>query len=254
MADLTDSELRKQLEAYGEDVGPINASTRSQWEKRLLKLKSSRIPRKVEKPLYPKTSTSDIDIATVYGSHRIDNGAFNRNDAVNRIKMSSPNSSEERSFEFDYSPVTGEPGNSPYPFRAKPKATSLEERTDRRMFDIESPNFEMHRNFEDYRNVEEYCELKDKRKIIYRFPTVDGKKEACEKETARQEPAADSGEEWSDCDEEYFLAENLVKTKRGTLETIGNVFCYLLKGVLLIIIVSLCLDTGFFKSVSRGRF
>ncbi|KAG8197810.1 hypothetical protein JTE90_006509 [Oedothorax gibbosus] len=41
MSVITDETLREQLILYGEDVGPLNSSTRLYWEKRLAKLNKS---------------------------------------------------------------------------------------------------------------------------------------------------------------------------------------------------------------------
>ncbi|GIY96671.1 hypothetical protein CEXT_281631 [Caerostris extrusa] len=66
MAHLTDDKLRKLLQAYGEDVGPFTTNTRSLWEKRLSKLKSSR----GRKPISPESYVSDSEIGKVPPSRR----------------------------------------------------------------------------------------------------------------------------------------------------------------------------------------
>ncbi|GFY60753.1 LEM domain-containing protein [Trichonephila inaurata madagascariensis] len=253
MANLTDEQLGKLLKDYGEDVGPLNDITRPLWEKRLKDLKNSQS----QKFGSPKNYTSNSDTEnTPRGRPRKDR-IVNRSSSVDRLKVTSLNSSEEitSSFELD-SPLIGEPGNSPYPFRVKPRTTNVKKKKNRRVFEVESPNskdeFKMHakkvisselmshlnngqlRKLMKVRGEDEGSREKE----LFQISAHQGDRlmspernfsadEMRYKYYKRQECNED---EQSTCDEEYFAAEDSIPAK-ATFRNIRNVLNLLLRGV-----------------------
>lgn len=60
MSDITDEDLRTQLMCFGEDVGPLNPTTRKFWEKRLALLKQTKKPTtRNTKSTKPQTRNSE---------------------------------------------------------------------------------------------------------------------------------------------------------------------------------------------------
>ncbi|GIX75634.1 LEM domain-containing protein [Caerostris darwini] len=131
------------------------------WEKRLSKLKSSR----GRKPISPESYVSDSEIGKIPASRRVKNRKFNnRSTSLDRIRITSFNTSEEftSSFEHD-SPLIGEPGSSPYSHRIKPRSTKLKRRKDRRTFEVESPNISDDLN-KNIASPEKLCTNRNKRR------------------------------------------------------------------------------------------
>ncbi|GFQ88538.1 LEM domain-containing protein [Trichonephila clavata] len=257
MANLTDEQLAKLLKDYGEDVGPLNNTTRPLWEKRLKDLKNSQS----QKFGSSKNYNSNSDTEKTPQSRPRKDRIVNRSSSVDRLKVTSLNSSEEitSSFELD-SPLIGEPGNSPYPFRVKPRTTNVKKKKNRRVFEVESPNskdeFKMHAkkvisselmshlNNSQLRKLMKVREEdeRSREKELLQMNTHQGDRllspqrhfsadEMRYKYYKRQGKNPECNEdEQSTCDEEYFAAEDSIPAK-ATFQNIRNVLNLLLRGV-----------------------
>ncbi|GFT57095.1 LEM domain-containing protein [Trichonephila clavipes] len=253
MANLTDEQLAKLLKDYGEDVGPLNNTTRPLWEKRLKDLKNSQSQKFVSSKNYASNSDTEKSPRDRPRKDRI----VNRSSSVDRLKVTSLNSSEEitSSFELD-SPLIGEPGNSPYPFRVKPRTTNVKKKKNRRVFEVESPNstddFKMHAKKVISSELMSHLNNSQLRKLmkvrgedggsrekeLFQINTHQGDRlmspernfsadEMRYKYYKRQECNED---EQSTCDEEYFAAEDSIPAK-ATFRNIRSVLNLLLRGV-----------------------
>ncbi|XP_035229553.1 uncharacterized protein LOC118201551 [Stegodyphus dumicola] len=82
---LSNEELRKSLQDYGEDVGPITPTTRSVWEKKLLALRKTNVPATMTRGLNAFSSDDSEIEGVVSGSIRVrKKRTFNRNESVVR--------------------------------------------------------------------------------------------------------------------------------------------------------------------------
>ncbi|GFU25841.1 LEM domain-containing protein [Nephila pilipes] len=268
MADLTDEQLAKLLKDFGEDVGPLNNLTRPLWEKRLTKLKNSRDQIFAS----PRNYISNSDTEEKPRSNRI----LNRSSSADCVKLTSLNSSEEISSSFELgSPLRGEPGSSPYPFRVKPKISNVKKKKNLLVLEVESPNshddFQMNAKNVISSELKSYLSdsqlrkmLKDHEKdvdLMSNFTRSVWKKKSLHINTSpderlvtpmkkislkerkqtpfwRQECSKNVSDKPLNCDEENFAAEDSTQEKR-MLQNITNILHLLIRGIAFVLIAAL---------------
>lgn len=85
---LSDDELRKSLQDYGEDVGPITSTTRSLWEKRLTNLRRKNGPVKAkERSSLNAFSSDDSEIESAVSSRVRKKRTSNRIESSERLNL-----------------------------------------------------------------------------------------------------------------------------------------------------------------------
>lgn len=83
---LSDDDLRRSLQEYGEDVGPITPTTRSIWEKRLLTLRKNNGPSPKRTSLNA-FSSDDSEIESAVSSRVRKKRTINRNESSERLNL-----------------------------------------------------------------------------------------------------------------------------------------------------------------------
>lgn len=83
---LSDDDLRKALQDYGEDVGPITSTTRSIMEKRLLNLRKSHVPPSKNRSL-SAFSSDDSEIESDISSRVRKKRGSTRNEPTERLSL-----------------------------------------------------------------------------------------------------------------------------------------------------------------------
>lgn len=83
---LSDDNLRKSLQEYGEEVGPITPTTRSLWEKRLTHLQKSNGPTSKRRSLNA-FSSDDSEIESAVSSRVRKKRTLSRNESTERLNL-----------------------------------------------------------------------------------------------------------------------------------------------------------------------